>query len=51
MFDMNLLWERLFYSSLAKMFRQCNNGYIVTAQYPMPFWKTDNNRKDIKPDM
>lgn len=51
MFDMNLLWERFIYSSLAKMFRQCNNGYIVTAQYHMPFWKTDNNRKDIKPDI
>ena len=51
MFDMNLLWERYIYSSLAKMFRQYNNDYIVTAQCYMPFWKTNNESKDIKPDI
>ena len=51
MFDMNLLWERVIYSSLAKMFRQYNNDYIVKAQHYMPFWKANNNHKDIKPDI
>lgn len=51
MFDMNLLWESFVYHSLRKMTFKYDSSLTIRAQASIPFWKTVNFRKSLRPDI
>lgn len=52
MFDMNVLWERFVYISLAKTLRKENSVISITPQARKHFWKPEaGNRTGIRPDI
>ncbi|MDD2230735.1 MAG: restriction endonuclease [Candidatus Cloacimonetes bacterium] len=51
MFDMNLLWESFVYHSLRKQFLRNSVPYSIRAQASTRFWKTNNYRTSLRPDI
>lgn len=51
MFDMNLLWESFVYHSLRKQFLLNSAPYSIRAQASTPFWRSENRRSSLRPDI
>jgi len=51
MFDMNLLWESFIFHSLRKMFLSRNSEFRVRGQVSVPFWRSENHRRTLRPDI